>query len=178
MAKIIHIAGPDGACLSRIYAQDDALVPLAVGTKPASSLVACAGATLELAGSTPDGNVSYTSIMGGTVANNIRVAQQPGATGPGNESRPLEVVVSGQDVNVIFGTDADAGTAIPTSAEVAAAVASADGTPVVATAGGDGSGSVGSHAFTNLAGGQNDGDRYKWNVHPPRVDVINMIETV
>jgi hypothetical protein len=82
------------------------------------------------------------------------------------------------DVQVIFGTNADGGAQIPTATEVVEAVNASPQNVVVAAAGGDGAGPVGSFALTNLAGGLDDGDRYKWNMTPPRVDVINLIETV
>ena len=178
MSKIIHICGPDGSLSCRIHAQDSANVKLAVGSKAASDLVAGSKAAITLAGGTVDGDVTYDSVYGGLVVNNIRVGQQPGATGAGNEDRAIAVSVSGMDVLVVFGTDGDGGTAIPTATQVADAINADEQNHVVATAQGDGTGPAGSFAYTNLAGGLDDGDRYKWDVSPPRVDIINLIETV
>ena len=178
MAKIIHVCGPDGSLNCKIHTQDSAPVQLAVGSKAAEDLVACTKAAKTLAGPTSDGDVTYDSVFGGLVVNNVRVSQAPGLTGAGNENRALEISTSGMDVQVTFGTDGDGGTSIPTATEVANAINADSQNLVTATAGGDGTGAVGTFALTNLEGGLDDGDRYKWDVTPPRVDVINLIETV
>jgi len=178
MAKIIHICGPDGSLTCKVRAQDTTVVQLAVGSKVASSLVGCTKAARMLAGASSDGDVTYDSAYGGLVVNNIRVSQQPGLTGGGNANRALEVLVEGMDVQAVFGTDGAGDTITPTATEVADAINADPQALVVATAGGVGSGAVGSFTHTNLVGGLDDGDRYKWDVSPPRVDVINLIETV
>jgi hypothetical protein len=178
MTTKIHICGPDGSTPCAVFARDDRLVTLAVGSKLPGDLVACTKAAKTLAGATSDGDVTYDSVFGGLLVNNIRVSHQPGETGAGNEDRALAIDVSGMDVQVVFGTDGDGGTSVPTATEVADAINADPQNHVVATAGGDGTGAVGSFTHTNLEGGLDDGDRYKWNVSPPRVDVINLIETV
>lgn len=178
MSKIIHICGPDGSASCKVYVQDAAVIELAVGSKPASALVACTKASKILLGGSSDGDVSYDSVFGGALVNNIRVSQQPGLTGAGNEDRALEILVGGMDVQVVFGTDGAGDTVTPTATEVADAVNADPQTHVVAAAGGTGLGLVGSFTHTNLVGGLDDGDRYKFNVSPARVDLINLIETV
>jgi len=178
MGKILHICGPTWTEKAKVSVSDGAVIPTANGNRPVADLVGCTKSSLALSGANADGQVTYTSYYGGAYANTIQVAQGPGLTGAGNEDRPLQAIVTGMVVNVMFGTDGAGDTVVPTATEVADLVNALEEDFLVAAAGGDGTGSVDPHAFQYLFGGLDDGDRYKWDVSPPRVDIINLIETV
>jgi hypothetical protein len=135
---------------------DDQLVQTTRGMIRADSVNGATPASLAVPGADADGLVTY-SAAGGRWGNEITVEHLEGATGAGNESRALEVVLVGKAVTVTFGTDGGGASSAPTAGEVVAALGAVTEL-VSAVAGGTGASAAGLAAAANLAGGENDGD--------------------
>ncbi len=138
---------------------DDQLVKTTRGPVRADAITGGSSASLVVAGSDGNGDVTYTA-RGGEWGNTITVEHLVGATGLGNEDRELNASVVGSAITIIFGTDSAGESIAPTAADFVAAVSSTVAALVTIEAGGDGLSSVGLQALTNLSGGSNDGADY------------------
>jgi hypothetical protein len=112
-----------------------------------------------LQGVDPDGHIVYTASTPGSFSNRITIEYTAGASGAGNENRPLGATLTPGnptwDLAVIYGTDANGNPIVPTAGSIASMFAQrADLMMVVfPTLLGDGSSLVQVTAPTSLAGG-------------------------
>ena len=180
MGRILHICGADGGLKCQISAQDDSMILTSMGRKRADSLSDCTKATLQIDGQDANGDVTYTSKHGGLVVNNITIEHTAGLTGASYENRSLGVYVTDMAVQIVYGTDGSGNSVVPTAGEVETLINNdeAASDKVSASSSGDGSGLVSQSPPTNLAGGLDDGDYYKFPGNPPSCNVINLIEVV
>lgn len=158
-----------GKPLQVITAPDSAMLQTPTDLKQADQLVGCTKASLTIPGQNANGDVVYTSKYGGLCMNEIQIRHQPGQGGSVWTNRPLLFSIS-DDMHMItitFATNAQGVIQVPTAAQVVAVCAAAQNSPIVAVAGGDGSGLVSAQVYTHLAGGLFDGDQLKIGGHVP-----------
>jgi len=145
-----------------------------MGQQEISSITACSKASHSVGGADANGDVLYESRYGGADKNGLTIAIAAGATGGGNENRPLAVVRSGVDVVVTLGTDGSGNTIFPTATEMESLFTADDALSkfMTATAQGTGASVAGQVTQTNLAGGADDGDRVKFTGPPVMVRYV------
>jgi len=112
-------------------------------------------ASLVIEGVDAGGLLDVKAVDGGVAGNSIRFALTVGATGPGNENRPLRMTIANDDMSVVFATDGAGASVVPTAQEVSDLVAMwpQAGDRIVASCPMGGQGQVGTIALTNLTGG-------------------------
>lgn len=164
---------------------DDYLVPTSIGGKRADALQASTQSSLVVTGAVDiNGRVTYTAFHGGSGTNNIFVEHTAGATGSGNENRPLIMTFDPNDENglavvVTFRTDGSGITVTPSSQQVADIInVPALAEVVIAAAGGTGVGDADLLAPTYLGGGADVGDWRKFNDVRGSCRRVNTIKVV
>ncbi|RKR02585.1 hypothetical protein C7446_2303 [Kushneria sinocarnis] len=122
-----------------------------VGTAPDAE--GATAATLTAGTVAADSAVDYTAVQTGTSGNNIRIRY----VDPGQSSATLAVSVSGNDITVTLGTDAD-GIVSSTATDVVTAVNnSAEASELISAAlpdGSDGAGLTRARGYRSLSGGE------------------------
>jgi hypothetical protein len=105
-----------------------------------------------------NGTVTYASARAGAYGNSRSIEVKVGDTGAGHEDRALAVDHTSEEFTVIFGTDSNGDSVVPTASEVATLINTDLSLSLIhlnAVASGDGSGQVATVSKTSLAGGAN-----------------------
>jgi len=165
--------------VSVLTAADTASLNTSNGMVQADAITAASQASLTAPGADVNGDVLYTSKLGGLCMNGITVAHAEGDTGIGHESRALAAAWADKTLTVTFGTDGAGASVVPTAAEIQTVVNALDPCAVTASLPGTGASVSALMAQTPLVGGNDDGTWLKFAASGgPMCHMVGLVEVI